>query len=76
MQMKGKNGGGLGTRLLEIKGLQLSMFSYCYIGEDKNKWTSNVTFVCIEEHAQKVNSFIFSVHLWREGEEMWMWGEG
>ena len=48
--MKDKNGGGLGTMLLEIKGFQLSMFNYCYIGEDKNKWRSSVTFVCIEEH--------------------------
>ena len=40
------------------------MFNYCYIGEDKNKWTRYVTFVCIEEHCNRKLTISFVAYIY------------
>ena len=48
MQMKGKNVGGLGTRLLEIKGLHYVQLLLRW--ERQEQVDKLCDFVCIEEH--------------------------
>ena len=75
MQMKGKNVGGLGTRLLEIKGFQ---YVQLLLHWGRQEQVDKVCDICLHRRTlqQKVDYFICSIHLWREGEERWMWGGG